>query len=120
LRCFKFGQAIGRALASYPEDLKIIVIGTGGLSHQLDGQRAGFINKEFDLMCLDAIVNDPLALTKYSIHDLVRLAGTQGVELINWLVMRGALTNKVTKLHGHYHIPVSNTAAGLLLLESAA
>jgi protocatechuate 4,5-dioxygenase beta chain len=119
-RCYKFGQAIGRALASYPEDIRVVVIGTGGLSHQLDGERAGFINKEFDLMCLDAIVNDPLALTKYSIHDLVRLAGTQGVELINWLVMRGALTNKVTKLHGHYHIPVSNTAAGLLLLESAA
>jgi protocatechuate 4,5-dioxygenase, beta chain len=119
-RCYKFGRAIGRAIASYPKDIGVVVVATGGLSHQLDGQRAGFINKEFDLMCLDKIVDDPLALASYSIHDLVRLAGTQGVELIMWLVMRGALTDKVSKVHSHYHIPVSNTAAGLLVLENAA
>jgi protocatechuate 4,5-dioxygenase beta chain len=71
-------------------------------------------------MCLEKIVDDPLALAGYSIHELVRLAGTQGVELIMWLVMRGALTGKVSKIHSHYHIPVSNTAAGLLVLENAA
>jgi protocatechuate 4,5-dioxygenase beta chain len=119
-RCYKLGQALGRAIASYPKDLKVVVLGTGGLSHQLDGQRAGFINKEFDLMCLEKIVTEPQALARYSIHDLVKLAGTQGVELIMWLVMRGALDGKVTQLHRHYHIPVSNTAAGLLLLENAA
>jgi protocatechuate 4,5-dioxygenase beta chain len=119
-RCYKFGRAIGRAIASYPKDIGVVVVATGGLSHQLDGQRAGFINKEFDLMCLEKIVDDPLALAAYSIHDLVRLAGTQGVELIMWLVMRGALTGKVAKIHSHYHIPVSNTAAGLLVLENAA
>jgi protocatechuate 4,5-dioxygenase beta chain len=119
-RCFKLGQALGRAIASYPEDLRVVVLGTGGLSHQLDGERAGFINKEFDLDCLEKIVNDPQALTKYSIHDLVRLAGTQGVELIMWLVMRGALSARVREVHRQYHIPVSNTAAGLLLLENAA
>ena len=119
-RCFKLGQALGRAIASYPEDLRVVVIGTGGLSHQLDGERAGFINKNFDLECLEKIVNDPQALTKYTIHDLVRLAGTQGVELIMWLVMRGALSTRVRQVHRHYHIPVSNTAAGLLLLENAA
>jgi protocatechuate 4,5-dioxygenase beta chain len=119
-RCYKLGQAVGRAIESYPEDLGVVVIATGGLSHQLDGQRAGYINKEFDLMCLDKIVADPLALAKYSIHDLVEHAGTQGVELIMWLVMRGALTGKVAKVHSHYHIPVSNTAAGLLVLENAA
>ena len=119
-RCFKLGQALGRAIASYPEDLRVVVIGTGGLSHQLDGERAGFINKDFDLECLEKIVNDPQALTKYTIHDLVRLAGTQGVELIMWLVMRGALSTRVRQVHRHYHIPVSNTAAGLLLLENAA
>jgi protocatechuate 4,5-dioxygenase, beta chain len=97
-----------------------VVIGTGGLSHQLDGERAGFINKEFDLLCLEKIVDDPLALARYTIHDLVRLAGTQGVELIAWLVMRGALNGSVTKVHSHYHIPVSNTAAGLLVLANAA
>jgi protocatechuate 4,5-dioxygenase, beta chain len=119
-RCFQLGRAIGRAVASYPEDLRVVVIGTGGLSHQLDGERAGFINKEFDLECLEKIVSDPEALTKYTIHDIVRLAGTQGVELIMWLVMRGALSPRVHQLHRAYHIPVSNTAAGLLLLENAA
>jgi protocatechuate 4,5-dioxygenase beta chain len=107
-------------VASYPDDLRAVVIGTGGLSHQLDGERAGFINREFDTMCLDKIIAEPEALTRYSIHDLVKLAGTQGVELINWLVTRGALSARVHKVHSHYHIPVSNTAAGLLLLENAA
>jgi protocatechuate 4,5-dioxygenase beta chain len=119
-RCYKLGQALGRAIASYPDNSRVVAIATGGLSHQLDGERAGFINKQFDLMCLDKIVEDPHALTQYSIHDLVRLAGTQGVELIMWLVLRGAMTTRVRQLHRHYHIPVSNTAAGLLLLENAA
>jgi protocatechuate 4,5-dioxygenase beta chain len=119
-RCYKLGQALGRAIASYPKDLRVVVVATGGLSHQLDGERAGFINKEFDLMCLEKIVEDPLALTRYSIRELVRLAGTQGVEIIMWLVMRGAMSPRVRELHRHYHIPVSNTAAGLLLLENAA
>jgi protocatechuate 4,5-dioxygenase beta chain len=119
-RCYRFGQSIGRALEAYDDDLKVVIVGTGGLSHQLDGERAGFINKEFDLMCMEKIVSDPEALTKYSIHDLVRLAGAQGAELILWLTMRGALTGTVSKVHGNYHIPISNTAAGLLVLENAA
>jgi protocatechuate 4,5-dioxygenase beta chain len=117
-RCLKFGQAIGRAIASYPEDLRVVLIGTGGLSHQLDGARAGFINKEFDLMCMEKIVGDPQALARYSTLDLVRLAGAQGVELVNWLVARGALTGSVAKLHSNYHIPISNTATGMLVLEN--
>ena len=119
-RCYKFGLALGRAIASYEEDLKVLVMGTGGLSHQLEGQRAGHINKEFDLMCLEKLVDDPEALTRYSIVDLVRLAGSQGVEVINWLIMRGALNGKVSKLHSNYHIPISNTASGILLLENRA
>ncbi len=119
-RCLKFGQAIGRAIASYPEDLRVVVIGTGGLSHQLDGERAGFINKDFDLMCMEKIVSEPQALARYSILDLVRLAGAQGVELVNWLVARGALNGSVGKVHSNYHIPISNTATGLLVLENRA
>ncbi|MCG5243374.1 class III extradiol dioxygenase family protein [Azospirillum doebereinerae] len=118
-RCFKLGQAIGRAVESYGKDLKVVVLGTGGLSHQLDGERAGFINKAFDLMCLEKIVDEPETLARYSIHDLVRLAGAQGAELILWLIMRGALGDKVSKVHSNYHIPISNTGAGLLVLESA-
>jgi protocatechuate 4,5-dioxygenase, beta chain len=119
-RCLNFGQALGRAIASYEDDLKVVVIGTGGLSHQLDGSRAGFINKDFDLMCMERIVDDPQALTRYTIPQLVELAGAQGVELINWLVARGALTGRVARLHANYHLPISNTATGLLLLENAA
>jgi protocatechuate 4,5-dioxygenase, beta chain len=120
LRCFKLGRAIGRAIESYPKDLKVVVLGTGGMSHQLDGERAGFINKKFDLLCLDKIVSEPEILTSYSIHELVREAGAQGAEFILWLAMRGALSGKVTKIHSSYHIAVSNTATGLLVLENAA
>jgi protocatechuate 4,5-dioxygenase, beta chain len=119
-RCYRLGQAIGRAVASFPENLRVVLLGTGGLSHQLDGQRAGYINREFDLMCMETIVDNPEVLSRYSIHDLVELAGSQGAEFIHWLMMRGALTGRVTRLHSNYHIPISNTAAGLLLLENAA
>jgi protocatechuate 4,5-dioxygenase beta chain len=117
-RCYALGQAIGRALESYEGDGKVLIIGTGGLSHQLDGTRAGFINKPFDLMCIDKLVNDPAALTHYSIPELVELAGSQGVELLNLLAARGALTGQVAKVHGNYHVPISNTATGLLVLEN--
>ncbi|WP_310449828.1 class III extradiol dioxygenase family protein [Sulfuritalea sp.] len=116
-RCFKFGQAIGRAIESWNSEARVVVIGTGGLSHQLDGQRAGFINKEFDLMFMDKLITDPLWVTRYSVPDLVELTGTQGVELLNWLTTRGALLGEVAKLHGNYHIPISNTASGLLAME---
>ncbi|MEE8343810.1 MAG: class III extradiol dioxygenase family protein [Woeseiaceae bacterium] len=119
-RCYKLGKALSRAIDSWDSDAKVVVIGTGGLSHQLDGERAGFINKEFDLMCMEKLVSDPEALTEYSILDIVRNAGAQGAELINWLTMRGALNEKVSRIHSNYHIPISNTAAGLLVLENAA
>ncbi len=117
-RCYKFGQAIGRAIESYGQDLNVLILGTGGLSHQLDGTRAGFINKKFDLACLDQLVRDPEALTRYSVHDLVELAGSQGVELLNWLAMRGALPGSVSQIHRNYHIPISNTATGVMALEN--
>ena len=118
-RCLKLGRSIGRALGSYPADLRIMVVGTGGLSHQLDGKRAGFINKEFDQLCLDKIVNEPEALASYSIHDWVDASGAQGVEFLNWMAMRGALTGRVSQLHRNYHIPISNTAAATVVLENA-
>jgi protocatechuate 4,5-dioxygenase, beta chain len=117
-RCFKFGQAVGRAIASYAEDINVLVLGTGGLSHQLDGKRAGFINKEFDLLCLDKLVSDPEALARYSSLQIVEEAGSQGVELLNWIAMRGALTGDVSKIHSNYHVPISNTASALLVLEN--
>jgi protocatechuate 4,5-dioxygenase beta chain len=116
-RCFKLGQAIGRAVESWDSDARVVVIGTGGLSHQLDGKRAGFINKKFDLMFMEKLIGDPLWVTRYSILDLVEITGTQGVELLMWLATRGALLGDVQKVHANYHIPISNTASGLLVME---
>ena len=117
-RCYKLGQAVGRAIRSWDADQRVVVMGTGGLSHQLDGERAGFINKDFDVKFMDSLLADPAWATKYSITDLVELTGTQGIELLMWLAARGALGDKVTQLHRNYHIPISNTAAGLMVMES--
>ena len=119
-RCLRLGETLGRAIESWPHDERVIVLGTGGMSHQLDGQRAGFINKPFDLFCLEKIVNEPELLAGYSIRQLIELAGTQGPELIQWLMMRGALGPAVRALTSNYHVPISNTGSGLLLLEKAA
>jgi protocatechuate 4,5-dioxygenase, beta chain len=117
-RCFSLGRAIGKAIESWDTDARVVVIGSGGLSHQLDGKRAGFINKEFDLMFMEKLISDPLWITRYSIEDLVELTGTQGVELLNWVIARGALQGEVIKTHSNYHIPISNTASGLMIMES--
>jgi len=119
-RCLKMGQALGRAIESYPEDLRVVVLGTGGLSHQLDGERAGFINKEFDELCMEKIVSDPQYFMNMSIHELVEQAGAQGAEFIMWLAMRGALNGNVKMVHSNYHIPISNTGAGMMVLDNAA
>jgi protocatechuate 4,5-dioxygenase beta chain len=117
-RCLKFGGALGRAIASWPGQARVLVLGTGGLSHQLDGERAGFINRDFDQMCLAKIVESPEVLGEYSIPQLVELAGTQGTELINWLVARAALGGRVSRVHSNYHVPISNTASGMMVLEN--
>jgi protocatechuate 4,5-dioxygenase beta chain len=117
-RCFKLGQSIGCAIESYDDDLKVMVVGTGGLSHQLDGTRAGFINKRFDTLCMNELVRNPETLARFSIPELVEQAGAQGVEFLNWVAMRGALTGKVTEAHRNYHIPISNTAAATMVLEN--
>jgi protocatechuate 4,5-dioxygenase beta chain len=119
-RCYKLGEALARAVASWPGDEKVVVLGTGGLSHQLDGERAGFINKAFDLKFMDSLVDDPKWATQFSTHQLVEQTGTQGVELLMWLATRGALGAQVKALHRNYHIPISNTASGLMLLEPGA
>lgn len=120
-RCYQLGQAIGRAIARYPDDLRVVVIGTGGLSHQLDGERAGFINKKFDHEFMESLTTDPTWVTRYSTVELVEKTGSQGVELILWLAARAALgTGKAREVAATYHIPISNTAAGMMLLEPVA
>jgi protocatechuate 4,5-dioxygenase beta chain len=120
-RCLALGRAVGKALASWGGNEKIVVMGTGGLSHQLEGERAGHMNKEYDLFCLDNLGPNPDALTRHSALDIVELAGSQGVEILNWIAARGALGagNPVQKTR-NYHIPISNTAAATLVLEPAA
>ena len=118
-RCLALGRSVHRALASWGGDEKIAVIGTGGLSHQLDGARAGFINADYDAFCLDNLAGDPDALTLDSVHEIVRQAGTQGVEVLNWIAARGALGAGAKEVHRNYHIPISNTAAATVLMEPA-
>lgn len=115
-RCFGLGRAIRRAVDSYAGDGRIVVVGTGGMSHQLQGGRAGLINKQFDESFLDAIVKDPDRLVEMSTDDYVRLAGTEGAELIMWLVMRGAMAPDVRALYSSYYGPVSNTAVGIVVM----
>jgi protocatechuate 4,5-dioxygenase beta chain len=117
-RCLALGRALGRAVQAYPEDLKVAVFGTGGMSHQLAGARAGLINQDFDRMFLDAIENDPERLARMTREDYIRDAGSEGIELIMWLIMRGAMGPSVRRVHETYHVPASNTAAGLVLLEN--
>jgi len=116
-RVYKLGEAIGRAIHSWDADRRVVVVGTGGLSHQLDGERAGFIHKNLELKFMDSPLSDPSWATRYSITDLVELTGTQGVELLMWLATRGALGDKARQVHRNYHIPISNTAAGTMVLE---
>jgi protocatechuate 4,5-dioxygenase, beta chain len=116
-RCYKLGQAIGHAIESWDSDARVVIVGTGGLSHQLDGERAGFINKDFDLKFMDSMISDPAWATRYTIPELVELVGTQGIELLMWLATRAAVPGAVRQVHSNYHIPISNTAAGMMLME---
>jgi protocatechuate 4,5-dioxygenase beta chain len=107
-------------VASFPGDARVLVVGTGGLSHQLDGERAGFINKDFDLRFMESLSTDPRWATQFSTHQLVEQTGTQGVELLMWLTARAALGPEAKQVHANYHIPISNTAAGLMLMDPVA
>jgi protocatechuate 4,5-dioxygenase, beta chain len=116
-RCYALGEAIRRAVETFPEDLSVQVWGTGGMSHQLQGPRAGFINREFDTAFLDRMTKDPQALRCIGHLEYLREAGSEGIELVMWLIMRGALGADATELHRHYHVPASSTAVGHLVLE---
>jgi len=117
-RCYMFGKAIRKAVESYPQDLRVVIFGTGGMSHQLQGKRAGLINREFDTRFLDDLVADPVALTRIPFLEYVREAGSEAIELVMWLVARGALDDKVREVYRFYHVPASNTALGHIILEN--
>ncbi|MCT9812170.1 class III extradiol dioxygenase subunit beta [Acidovorax sp. Be4] len=123
-RCFNLGRAIRKAVESYDKDLNVHIWGTGGMSHQLQGARAGLINQEWDLNFLDRLVDNPHGLATMPHIDYVREAGSEGIELVMWLIARGAMSDidspaPVPKVaHRFYHVPASNTAVGHLILEN--
>ena len=144
-RCLNLGKAIRRAVESFDQDLNVQIWGTGGMSHQLQGPRAGLINKDFDQAFLDQLIADPEALARKPHIDYVREAGSEGIELVMWLIARGAMSDlaqaenvaiqdltpkpqseglKIIDLtprimHRFYHVPASNTAVGHLILENS-
>jgi len=117
-RCLALGRAIRKAVESFDEDLNVQIWGTGGMSHQLQGPRAGLINQEWDNRFLDRFVNDPVGLSEIPHIEYVREAGSEGIELVMWLIARGALNAQVKPIHRFYHVPASNTAVGHLVLEN--
>jgi protocatechuate 4,5-dioxygenase beta chain len=125
MRCFRLGQAIRKAVESFDEDLNVQIWGTGGMSHQLQGPRAGLINREWDNKFLDRLIDDPEGLAGVSHIEYVKEAGSEGIELVMWLIARGAMADvggaggrKPTVKHRFYHVPASNTAVGHMILEN--
>jgi protocatechuate 4,5-dioxygenase, beta chain len=124
-RCFELGRAIRRAVETYDEPLRVQIWGTGGMSHQLQGPRAGLINREWDNRFLDRLIDDPAALSRLPHVEYVREAGSEGIELVMWLIARGAMADvaggaQPRLVHRFYHVPASNTAVGHLILEEHA
>ena len=115
-RCYRLGQSLRRAIESYPEDIKVAIVGTGGLSHQVHGERAGFNNTDWDMEFLELLEKDPESLTRLTIAEYAERGGVEGAEVIMWLIMRGALSPQVRKLHQSYYLP-SMTAISTVIYE---
>ena len=116
-RCWALGEAIARAVESFPEDLNVQIWGTGGMSHQLQGERAGLINRDWDNKFMDQLIGDGDAVRYIPHIEYLRETGSEGIEMVMWLIMRGAMGKKTKLLHRHYHVPASNTAVGHIVLE---
>jgi protocatechuate 4,5-dioxygenase beta chain len=117
-RCYMLGKAIRKAVESFDKTLRVVIFGTGGMSHQLQGQRAGLINKEFDTRFLDNLTRDPQANVRIGHLEYLRETGSEGIEMVMWLIMRGALDDEVKEVYRFYHVPASNTALGHIILEN--
>jgi protocatechuate 4,5-dioxygenase beta chain len=117
-RCWNLGKALRRAVESFHEDLRVVIFGTGGMSHQLQGARAGLINKEWDTRFLNSLAGDAQEARAIQFIEYVREAGSEAIELVMWLISRGALEEKIREVYRFYHVPCSNTALGHLILEN--
>jgi protocatechuate 4,5-dioxygenase, beta chain len=118
-RCFALGRAIRKAVDEYNKDMRVAIFGTGGMSHQIHGERCGLINKEWDKKFLDRLTNDPEGLATVPHIEYVREGGAESIELVMWLIMRGALNDKVNEAYRFYHVPASNTAVGNVILTNS-
>ena len=118
MRCFKLGQALRRAIESYPEDITVAVVGTGGLSHQIHGERTGHNDTDWDMRFLDLIETDPMELARMKHVDYVRLGGAESAEVIMWLAMRGALSDDITKAHQNYYLATTTAMTTLVFEEN--
>jgi protocatechuate 4,5-dioxygenase beta chain len=112
------GKAIRKAVESWDEDLKVVIFGTGGLSHQIQGPRAGLVNTKFDTDFLDDLSRNPQRLVDMPPIEYLRDAGNEAIEMVMWLTMRGALGDKVEEVYRFYHVPASSTAVGSIILEA--
>lgn len=117
-RCYQLGKAIRSAVEAFPHDMKVAIFGTGGMSHQLQGERAGLVNADFDIAFLDDLTQNVDRLVDIPHVEYLREAGSEGAELVMWMIMRGALDADAREIYRHYHVPASNTAAGLIILEN--
>jgi len=117
-RCYQLGKAIRKAVEAFPADLKVAIFGTGGMSHQLQGERAGLVNADFDIAFLDDLTRNVDRLVRIPHVEYLREAGSEGAELVMWMIMRGALDDDAREVYRHFHVPASNTAAGLIILEN--
>jgi len=117
-RCYMLGKAIRKAVESFDRPLRVVIFGTGGMSHQLQGPRAGLINRDFDTRFLDKLAIDPQSLAQLPHVEYVREAGSEGIEMVMWLIMRGALDDDAKEVYRFYHVPASNTAVGHMILEN--
>lgn len=118
-RCYSLGKAIRKAVDSFDENLKVVIFGTGGMSHQLQGERAGLVNAEFDTAFLDDLTEDVERLAHIPHVEYLRESGSEGAELVMWMIMRGALDDDAREIYRHYHVPASNSGAGIIILENA-
>jgi protocatechuate 4,5-dioxygenase beta chain len=119
-RCFNLGRAIRKAVSLYDEPLNVQIWGTGGMSHQLQGPRAGLINRAWDNRFLDRLIAEPEKLAATPHMEYVQEAGSEGIELVMWLIARGAMSDQPPRVaHRFYHVPASNTAVGHLILENS-
>jgi protocatechuate 4,5-dioxygenase beta chain len=118
-RCYMLGKAIKKAVESWDEDLRVVIFGTGGMSHQIQGPRAGLINKVFDKAFLDDLTRDPERLARIPPLEYLREAGAEAIELVMWLIMRGALGDGAREVYRFYHVPASSTGVGNIILETA-